>query len=372
MPLAFDHRSLAQRVIFRPDGAASAVADALHDLGAARPLLIAGSTGTELAGSIATAFPHAAIERDVVQHVPAERAAAARDRLRGTETDVLVSIGGGSATGLAKALARDTGLPIVAVPTTFSGSEATNVWGRTERGRKSTGVDDRVLPRVVVYDVALFRGLDRSLAMTSGLNALAHAVDALWAPRADPINAATGEDGMRALVPALRALARLTGSPAGDEPTADGGSLDEALEQLLLGAYLAAVAFASAGSGLHHKICHVLGGSFGLPHAETHAVVLPYAAAVNLRNAPAARARLAGLFPRTTPAEGLFALQRELGAPSSLRALGLDRGDVERAARLSFEAMPASNPGSLQPADLERLLAAAWAGDPAAVAIRTS
>lgn len=192
----------------------------------------------------------------------------------------VVAIGGGSATGLAKIIARDTGLPVVAVPTTFSGSEATDIWGMTEDERKTTGTDPRVLPRVVVYDATLTQGLPTDLAVHSGLNALAHAVDSLWAPRADPINRAMAGEGMRALVPGLRGLRADT-------------EVVRAHEQVLYGTYLSGVALASAGAGMHHKICHVLGGTFNLPHAPTHAVVLPYVAAYNAEADPDSAARIA-------------------------------------------------------------------------------
>jgi hypothetical protein len=151
------------------------------------------------------------------------------------------------------------------VPTTYAGSEATNVWGLTGPAGKRTGSDDRVLPETVVYDPDLVASLPPELAAASGLNAVAHCVDALWGPHCDPIDEALAGEGLRALNDGLRA-----GIPA----------------RIQYGCYLAAVAFASAGSGLHHRICHVLGGRFGLPHAATHAIVLPYVVAYNAVAAP--------------------------------------------------------------------------------------
>jgi maleylacetate reductase len=181
---------------------------------------------------------------------------------------------------LAKAVALTTGIPIIAVPTTYAGSEATNIWGMTEGRTRSTGVDDRTLPATVIYDANLSKTLPVGLSVASGLNALAHCVDSLWAPRSDPINQALALEGARALNLALRGI------------VVDPSAIDSR-EQALYGCYLAAVAFSSAGSGLHHKICHVLGGTFELPHAPTHAAVLPHVLAFNAPAVPELARRLA-------------------------------------------------------------------------------
>jgi maleylacetate reductase len=174
---------------------------------------------------------------------------------------------------MAKAIALTTGLPIIAIPTTYAGSEATNVWGLTEAGAKTTGVDDRVLPTTVIYDAALTFSLPLDLTVASGINALAHCIDSMWAPRADPINQALAVEGIRALTEGLPSLVSNPSSVDGREGA-------------LYGGYLSALAFASAGSGLHHKICHVLGGAFGLPHAKTHSAVLPQVLSFNGPFAP--------------------------------------------------------------------------------------
>lgn len=286
---------------------------------------------------------------EVEQHVPAARAADAVDQARRSSCDAVVSIGGGSATGLAKIVALRVGLPVVAVPTTFAGSEATSVWGLTEDGAKTTGTDPVVLPKAVVYDATLFAELPRELAIASGLNAVAHAVDGFWAPHTDPINRALGTEGLAALIPALRALHR--------------GGGQAAVEETLFGAYLAALAFASAGSGLHHKICHVLGGRFRLPHAEMHAVVLAYVVAFNAPPAPDAARRISSAFDGAAPGEALDAFRRELGATASLGDLGLRHSDVPEAAQLVLAALPAAGPRPVTPPDVEQILHAAIAGD---------
>ncbi|NKX52889.1 maleylacetate reductase, partial [Arthrobacter deserti] len=201
---------------------------------------------------------------------------------------------------------------------TYAGSEATNVWGLTEAARKTTGVDDRVLPVTVIYDAELTLSLPVEMSVASGLNGLAHCVDSMWAPRADPINQALAAEGIRALNAGLPGIVA--------HPQGYGGR-----EQALYGAYLSAVAFASAGSGLHHKICHVLGGTFNLPHAQTHATVLPYVLAFNAPAAPDADARIAAAFGTDSALDGLQALRGKLDAPKALADYGFTADGIAEA-----------------------------------------
>ena len=349
--MSFDHTTLAQRVLFGHGGAVDNVATAVSSLSGERVLVIADHPAAETADEVARRVPVAARIDDIVQHVPVARGDAAVALVREKGVDVVVSMGGGSATGLAKYVARETGVPIVAVPTTFAGSEATDVWGQTDGDRKTTGSDPAVLPRAVVYDSALFSSLPVSMAVASGLNAVAHAVDGFWAPRADPITTALGTEALRALIPGLRGIAT------------DATDLD-ALERTLYGAYLAAVAFASAGSGLHHKICHVLGGAFALSHAETHAVVLPYVMALNASAAPSARQRVSDALGGVDAAPGLQTFRTELGVVGSLRELGMPQAGIDHAADRLVDLVPPSNPSTVDRESLRVLIAAAWAGDP--------
>lgn len=350
MAIVFDHSTLGQRVLFGTDMALDHVVQAIDDLQAQRVLLIADRFAMELSGDVVERAPIVARIHEIAQHVPVSDGQSAVALARAEGVDAVLAIGGGSSIGLAKFVARDTRLPIVAVPSTFAGSEATNVWGQTEGERKTIGIDDRVLPKTVVYDAALSRTLPASVAMASALNAIAHAVDGFWAPRVDPINTALGTEGLRALVPGARAMA------------ADPGDVD-ARERTLYGAYLAAVAFASAGSGMHHKICHVLGGAYGLAHAEMHAIVLPYVVAFNAPAANEASARVRAAVGGGSASRGLYALRQELGVVASLGELGLKEVDVPEAASLSVEAIPKSNPRPFTVADVERIIRAAWAGD---------
>jgi maleylacetate reductase len=254
-------------------------------------------------------------------HVPAQRVEAALgdvDRLR---PDVLLAFGGGSAVGVAKAAARERSLPVVAVPTTYSGSEMTSIWGVSDGQAKRTGRDPQVSPVLVVYDAELTRSLAPAASAASGMNAIAHAVEALYASNADHLALAAADQAIRSLGRALPVV------------VADPGNIG-AREIALLGAHLAGVALQHASMGLHHKICHVLGGAFGLPHAATHAAVLPSVVAFNAEAAPAAAARIAGALGVEDAADGLRSLNRRLGLTMSLRELGLRREDLGRAADL--------------------------------------
>ncbi|MFJ9353064.1 maleylacetate reductase [Streptomyces mirabilis] len=349
--MKFTHETLPQRVVFAAGESPAAVAAEVEALGGSKVMLIASDREKELADPIAEKIPVVLRHEEVVMHVPVEVVGRALRAAVGAEADILVSVGGGSTTGLAKAVALTTGLPIIAVPTTYAGSEATNVWGLTEGETKTTGVDDKVLPASVVYDAALLTTLPGEMTVASGLNAMAHCVDSMWGPRADPIDRALAQEGIRALA---------TGLPA----VAEDSTSVEGIEQTLYGAYLAAVAFASAGSGMHHKICHVLGGMFNLPHAQTHAVVLPYVLAFNAPHAPEAEARIAQAFGSQKASAGLAALREVLDAPRALRDYGMPADGIARALGPIMKAIPANNPTPVTYANLTRLLQAAWAGEP--------
>ncbi len=395
-PFAFD--ALPGRVVFGPGTARTELPAEVARLGVSRVLLIAGGSAEraarELAGTLGGRL--AGVFTGVRPHVPAAVAQAARQEAAAVGADALLSIGGGSATGTAKAVALTTGLPVIAVPTTYAGSEVTPVWGITEGERKTTGTDLRVLPRLVIYDPELTLGLPPGLAAASGLNAMAHCVEAFWAPRRNPVSSLAAEEGIRALAGAL---------PLAGASPADLG----VRSNLLYGAYLAGSAFAVAGSGLHHKICHVLGGRYDLPHAQMHAIVLPYVLAFNTPGAPEAAARigralaasgaaaappglapsapglapsapglappapgpapagpvLAPAGPGRTPAGALRDLAARLGIPAGLRDIGLREDQLAEAAELIEPAVPPDNPVPAGAAALRRLLHAAWAGQPA-------
>ncbi|MEV6850178.1 maleylacetate reductase [Actinoplanes sp. NPDC051411] len=345
--MIFEHQSYTQRVVFGAGTARTRLAAEVERHGAHRVLLVAAPSAREQAASLTASLPMAGVVDEVRMHVPVEVADAARRRAEETGADLLLAVGGGSATGTAKAVALSSGLPIVAVPTTYAGSEVTPVWGLTDDGRKTTGVDERVLPRTVIYDPALTLSLPVEMSIASGLNALAHCVDSLWAPRVNPVDTALALEAAHALA---EGLPRVHADPAALEGRSS----------TLYGAYLGALAFAGAGSGLHHKICHVLGGAYDLPHAQTHAVVLPHVLAFNAPAAPREAARLARALDAPDARAALDALYTAVEAPRSLRALGLPEDRLPEAAALIAEAAPPSNPRPVTEADALAILKAAF------------
>jgi maleylacetate reductase len=278
----------------------------------------------------------------VKQHVPAERAAAARDKADEVGAAGIIAIGGGSAIGLAKAIALTSGLPIIAVPTTYAGSEMTPVWGETSGGDKTTGTDFAVLPKTVIYDPLLSRRLPLDVTAASVANAMAHCVEATWTSKADPITEVTAVEGVRALKDGLEAALQ--------QPQ----DLD-ARSNLLYGASLAGSALASAGTGIHHKLCHLLGGTYNLPHAETHAAVLPQV--TRYKAIGRAKQRLADVLAADDLATGLFDFFTKAHVPTRLKDLGLTEDQAHDAAKKFAAAHPEEDPEVI--ADI---LLSAWAG----------
>ncbi|WP_345750853.1 maleylacetate reductase [Microbacterium rhizophilus] len=351
MPLAFDHHTSPQRIVFRTGGAREALSHEVAGMGAERVMLIASVRDEARARDVASGVPLALIDTGVTPHVPVERGTEATAAAIARRVDLIVAFGGGSAVGLAKFVARETGIPIIAVPTTYAGSEATSVWGQTTAGIKTTGVDDRVLPRMVIYDAEFTLSLPLELTVSSGMNALAHGVDAMWAPKTDPIARTFAEEGIRALAASLPVLVNSRADI-------------DARELCLYGAYMSAAAFATTGSGLHHKICHVLGGRFDLPHAQTHTSVLPHVLAFNATAAPEADARIARALDAPTALEGLERLYDAVDAPRALSTYGYTAAQIAESVGLIVPSVPASNPRPVTADDLERVLTAALHGRP--------
>ncbi|MFQ6590999.1 MULTISPECIES: maleylacetate reductase [Pseudomonas] len=293
----------------------------------------------------------AGIYDKVVQHVPHDVAAAGTEHARAAGADCTVCIGGGSSIGLGKAIALEAGLPLIALPTTYAGSEMTPVWGLTTNGEKRTGRDPRVQPVSVIYDAELTSSLPPAIAGPSGINALAHAVEGLWAENVNPMMAAFAQESVRALV---------TGLPK----VVENGSDLDAQSTVQYGTCLAGILLASVGMALHHKICHTLGGTFNTPHAETHAVILPYVTAFNLAAADDARRRLeAALGQPDDVALALWKIAQQVGAPKSLADLGLSEADLERAADMVTR-NPYYNPRPVTYEAVLQLLRDAHAGVP--------
>lgn len=345
------------RVVFGAGSLAQLPAE-VERLGATRALVLATPEQRASAEKVAAMLGAraAGIFAEATMHVPIETARAARAEAQRLNADCAVAVGGGSTTGLGKAIALDSGLPIVAVPTTYAGSEMTPIYGLTEDGQKKTGRDVRVLPKTVIYDPELTLTLPLALSITSGINAIAHAAEGLYTPEPNPIIALMADEGIAALAHALPAL---KDNPA--DPTAR--------RDALYGAWLCGAVLGHAAMGLHHKLCHTLGGTFNLPHAETHTVVLPHALAYNAPAAPQVMARIARALGRAdggdplSAARALQALAGRLGAPTALRAIGMPADGLDRTADLAVQT-PYPNPRALDRQALRALLQRAYEGAP--------
>jgi maleylacetate reductase len=303
---------------------------------------LAEEAARRLGSYAAGLYPHAKM------HVPIETAQQARAEARRLGADGAVAIGGGSTIGLGKAIALESGLPIVAIPTTYAGSEMTPIYGLTEGGAKKTGRDAKVLPRTVIYDPLLTLGLPAKISGPSGMNAIAHCVEALYAENANPVISLMAEEGIRTLA---RSLPRIA---------ADLGDLD-ARGDALYGAWLAGISLGAVGMALHHKLCHTLGGSFNLPHAETHTIVLPHAAAYNSEAAPEAMRRIAHALGGKEAATGLYDLAAAIGAPLALKEIGFQKQDLDQAAEIATR-NPYYNPRPVSRDGIRRLLDDAFHG----------
>ncbi|GAA4691158.1 maleylacetate reductase [Pseudonocardia yuanmonensis] len=346
---SFEFTALPYRVLFGA-GMADRVAAEVDRLGRSRVLLLASREIAELGDRVAAELGPLCVGRfdGAAMHTPVDVTEKALAVLEESRADAVVAVGGGSTTGLAKALALRTGVDQVVLPTTYAGSEVTPVLGETVDGRKQTRSDPAVLPETVVYDVELSRHLPVPMSVTSGMNALAHAVEALYSPQANPVVDGWATDAIRHL---SRGIRQVPGAPADLAVRAD----------LLRGAWLAGTCLGAVGMGLHHKLCHVLGGTFDLPHAATHTVVLAHVVAYNAPAVPAVMDAVAAALGVSDAAAGVFALVADAGAPSSLRQLGMREADLAEAADIVV-ATPYPNPRPIdRPAALE-LLRAAWEG----------
>ena len=326
------------------------IAEEIKRLDAQRALVLSTPAQADLANETAQDIGTAAagVFSKAAMHTPVDVTGEAVACAKRLEADCLVAVGGGSTVGLGKAVALRTGLPQIAVPTTYAGSEATPILGQTEDGAKTTLTDPAVRPDVIVYDPELLATLPVPATVTSALNAIAHAVEALYARDRNPVSTALAVDGMRAFANALPKVA------ADPEDIAARG-------ETLYGAWLCGTVLGQVGMALHHKLCHALGGSLGLPHAETHAVVLPYAVAHNEAAVARELEPVSEVFGGGSPATSLRQFAEAAGAPIALRDIGARRADLTRAAENAC-ANPYWNPAPLDRGSIERLLDAAWEG----------
>lgn len=347
----FVHDVRVPRIVFGPGARAGLGAEA-ERLGVERLLLVCTPGRTSLTAELSALAGGriAGVFDEARQHVPSEKLEAARVAATSAGADGYLAVGGGSAIGFAKALARRSGRPIIALPTTYSGSEVTPVWGVTDAGKKTTGRDDRVLPRTVIYDAELTLSLPPELAGSSGMNAIAHCAEALYAPDANPLASLHAEEGIRALAAALPAIVSAPRDIA-------------ARSEALYGAWLGGLALGAVRMGVHHRLAHLLGGSFGMPHAATHAVLLPYTTRLKSSEAPDAVRRMAQALGAHDAPRGLYDLGRRVGAPESLHAIGMREDQLQQAAALA--AAEERDAGEPRPeAALHAVLKAAFTGQP--------
>jgi maleylacetate reductase len=343
----FDYEARPVRVVFGP-GRITEVGAEADRLGLRRLMVIADAAAPGGEALVDALADRLALRWDeIAQHVPVDIAERARKAAAADGVDGLISLGGGSATGLAKAIALDTGLPIIAVPTTYAGSELTPVYGMTGENRKRTGTDERVRPAVVIYDPELTLGLPYTITGPSAFNAMAHCFAALWSPRRDPLTSALAVDAIRTVVTSLPAI-----SVDSTDVSARAG--------LQYAAFLAGTALGRAGTGLQHKICHELGGRLNLAHADTHAVILPHVVALN---APTGTDWVTRLEPVLggDPARGLWDLARRCGLSTGLANLGARR---EHLPAVAGAAAGSPNPVPVDAESIEALLGRALDDEP--------
>ena len=347
----FVYSALPMRVRFGA-GTLAELPGEIEALGLRRVLVLATPQQVDEAETLAGRIgPRAAgVFGGARMHTPVEVTAEAMRQVEAERIDGLVAVGGGSTTGLSKAIALRTDLPQIVVPTTYAGSEMTPILGQTENGVKTTVRSSKVLPEVVIYDVDLTLTLPARLSAVSGLNAIAHAVEALYAQDRNPVVSLMAAEGIRALA---RALPVLMATPEDRAARSDA----------LYGAWLCGTCLGAVGMALHHKLCHALGGAFDLPHAETHAAVLPHAMAYNAPAVPEAAQAVAAALGADEAAPGLYDLARRLGVPMALRDLGMPEAGIDIAADAALS-NPYWNPRPLDRAAIRDLLARAHAGLP--------
>ena len=345
----FSYVALPGKVTFG-FGTLSKVGEEMKALGCSRALLL--STPQQVAqvealraqlGALA-----AGLFSEAAMHTPVEVTERALEAAKACDADCTVALGGGSTTGLGKAIAVRTDLPQIVIPTTYAGSEATPILGETKEGLKTTRRDMKILPEVIIYDVDLTLTLPVGMTVTSGMNGIAHAAEGLYAKDGNPIITMVAEDGIRAIA---RSLPAIVADPSDKEARSDA----------LYGAWACGVVLGTVGMSLHHKLCHTLGGTFDLPHAETHTVVLPHAMAYNAPAAPEAMKRLARALGAPDAPQALFDLAKSLGAPTSLRELGMPEEGLERVIDLAL-ANPYWNPRPLEREPMRKLLENAFHG----------
>lgn len=345
----FTYQMLPARVVFG-QGTRTTLAAEADRLGLQRLLVLSTPEQSALADEVCRLLGNKAAGtfNGATMHTPVDVTERALEVVKAHGADGIVAVGGGSTTGLGKAIALRTDLPQMVLPTTYAGSEMTPILGETQDGRKVTQRGAKIQPEVVIYDVDLTLSLPPAISALSAFNAIAHAAEALYAPDGNPIVALMAEEGVRAITDALPRVMRAPND-------------SDARGSLLYGAWLCACCLGATTMGLHHKLCHTLGGLFDLPHAQTHAIVLPYALAYNAPRIPDALERLARAMKAENAIEAIFTLERECGIPLALRDIGMPESGIAAAVEQAV-ANPYANPVAVEADALGELLTRAWHG----------
>jgi alcohol dehydrogenase class IV len=345
----FLYNGLPTRVVFG-SGTSARTGNEARRIGVKRPLVFSTPEQTNEAQELAAklGMDVAGVFSGATMHTPVEVTEKVMQVVAETKADGTIALGGGSTTGLGKAIALRTDLPQIVLPTTYAGSEMTNILGETSGGKKKTLRSPKVQPEVVIYDVDLTLTLPPRLSATSGMNAIAHAVEGLYAEDRNPIATLMALEAIRAMAEGLPAV---LDNPR-DVP---------ARAKALYGAWLCGTVLGSVGMALHHKLCHVLGGSFDLPHAETHTVVLPHVVSFNARVVHEKLAPVAEILRSAGPGQGLFDLAKRLGAPTSLKEIGMPADGLDKAAAIATES-PYYNPRQATRDEIRALLEDAFHG----------
>jgi alcohol dehydrogenase class IV len=353
----FEYNVLPSRVIFGA-GSVKKLPAEMERLKVSQPLLLSTPGKSHWTKQLSDIIQAASITvagtfAQAKAHTPVPVTAEATALLNSVAADCVISIGGGSVVGLGKAISIRTGVPHISIPTTYAGSEMTPILGESQDGIKTTRSDPKILPAVVIYDVDFTMTLPPAICSTSGINAIAHAVEALYAKNTNPITSVLALEGVKALA---EALPQIVQDPNARSPR----------DQALYGAWLCGTVLGSSSMGLHHKLCHVLGGSMSLPHAETHTIVLPHALSYNAPAIPEQMAKLAAVLPGSSgdALRGLELLMGKLPVPRALRDLGMKESDVDRATEIATRNQY-PNPRALEPEWIHELIRRAWAGESA-------
>lgn len=333
-------------------GSRAEVANEIRELGCKKAMVLSTPQQSEDAMQMAEVIGDLAggVYTKAAMHTPVLITKDAVQHVKDIKADCIVSLGGGSTTGLGKAIAYRTDLPQIVIPTTYAGSEATPILGQTENDVKTTVSDPSILPEVIIYDAELVKTLPVSMTVTSALNAMAHAAEALYSQTRNPISTMLAMEGLKAF---KNALPKVLENP---------GDLDVRGETLY-GAWLCGTVLGQVGMALHHKLCHTLGGTFNLPHAETHAIVLPHAIAFNARAVPDQLQPICDIYGGDNAGQALYNFAKSLDAPMALKDLGVSETDLDRATELATT-NPYWNPQPVEANAIRALLQAAWAGAP--------